>query len=40
MAELYLYDKEITEIDCRFDVFTILFKDLDNPVVNHYENAF
>lgn len=40
MAELYLYDKEIREIDCRFDVFAILFEDLNNPVINHYENAF
>ena len=40
IAELYLYDKSITEIDCRFDVFAILFEDLNNPVVNHYENAF
>jgi putative endonuclease len=40
MAELYLYDKEIKELDCRFDVFAILFEDLNNPRVNHYENAF
>ena len=40
IAELYLYDNEIKEIDCRFDVFAILFQDLNNPVVNHYENAF
>jgi len=40
IAELYLYDKEINEIDCRFDVFAILFQDLNNPVVNHYENAY
>jgi hypothetical protein len=40
MAELYLYDKEIRELDCRFDVFAILFEDLNNPEVNHYENAF
>ena len=40
MAELYLFDKGITEIDCRFDVFAILFEDLNNPIVNHYENAF
>ena len=31
MAELYLYDKEIRELDCRFDVFAILFEDLNNP---------
>ena len=40
IAELYLYEKEIREIDCRFDVFAILFEDLNHPVVNHYENAF
>lgn len=40
VAELYLYDKEIRELDCRFDVFAILFEDLNNPIVNHYENAF
>jgi putative endonuclease len=40
MAELYLYDKELKELDCRFDVFAILFEDLNNPQVNHYKNAF
>lgn len=40
LAELYLYDKGLTELDCRFDVFAILFDDLNNPQVNHYENAF
>lgn len=40
IAELYLFEKEILEADCRFDVFAILFQDLDNPIVNHYENAF
>ncbi|MBT8377844.1 MAG: YraN family protein [Ignavibacteria bacterium] len=40
VAELYLFDKEIKELDCRFDVVTILFEDLSNPKVNHYENAF
>jgi putative endonuclease len=32
--------KEIRELDCRFDVVAILFEDLNNPEVNHYENAF
>ena len=35
MAELYLFDKEIKELDCRFDVFAILFEDLNNPQVSH-----
>jgi putative endonuclease len=40
VAELYLFEKEIKELDCRFDVFAILFEDSNNPVVHHYENAF
>jgi len=40
VAELYLYDKEIENIDCRFDVVAILLEDVDNPVINYYENAF
>ncbi len=40
VAELYLFEKEIRELDCRFDVIAILFEDIKNPVVNHYENAF
>ncbi len=40
IAELYLYDKGITEIDCRFDVVAILFRGKIRPIVNHLENAF
>lgn len=40
VAELYLYDKEIENVNCRFDVIAILLEDDDNPVINHYENAF
>lgn len=40
IAELYLFEKEIQELDCRFDVIAILFEDFNNPVINHYENAF
>lgn len=40
MAELYLYDKGITELDCRFDVVAVLFRDKIKPLINHYENAF
>ncbi|RPI75842.1 MAG: YraN family protein [Ignavibacteriales bacterium] len=40
MAELYLYDKEIDEIDCRFDVITVLLRGNQKPVIEHYENAF
>lgn len=40
MAELYLYDKEINEIDCRFDVVTVLLKGKQKPIIEHYEDAF
>ena len=40
MAELYLYDKEIDEIDCRFDVVTVLLRGKQKPIIEHYENAF
>lgn len=40
MAELYLYDKNISEADCRFDVVAILLTNEGKPIINHYENAF
>jgi putative endonuclease len=40
MAELYLFDKEIDEADCRFDVVAIILGSGANPIINHYENAF
>ena len=40
MAELYLFDKEIEEANCRFDVVAILLNDVSNPKITHYENAF
>ena len=40
MAELYLYDKEIAEIECRFDVITVLLRGKQKPIIEHYENAF
>jgi putative endonuclease len=40
MAELYLFDKEIEEVNCRFDVVAVLLEDKSNPKITHYENAF
>lgn len=40
MAEAYLYDKNITEAECRFDVITVLLSDKSKPVINHIVNAF
>lgn len=40
MAQLYFYDKEIKEADCRFDVVTILYNQQRKPELKHYVNAF
>jgi putative endonuclease len=40
MAELYLYDKDISEIECRFDVITVLLLPQMRPIINHYIDAF
>lgn len=40
IAELYLYENNIKEIDCQFDVVTVLLIDPSNPIIEHYENAF
>lgn len=40
IAELYLFDKGIEEIDCRFDVVAILFRNGLKPLIEHYINAF
>jgi putative endonuclease len=40
IAASYLFEKEIGEIECRFDVVTIQFRPKLPPVIEHYENAF
>lgn len=40
VANAYLYDKEIREVDCRFDVVTVLFRGQLKPEIKHYVNAF
>ncbi len=40
IAELYLFENNIKEKDCRFDVITILLTEPERPIIEHYENAF
>ena len=40
IATAYLYEKGISETDCRMDVVAILFKKSGTPYINHIENAF
>ncbi|MEO8398193.1 MAG: YraN family protein [Ignavibacteriaceae bacterium] len=41
IASAYIYEKEINEdVDFRFDVVAILFRQKQKPLIEHYENAF
>jgi putative endonuclease len=40
IAELYLYENDINEILCRFDVITILMLPNQKPQIEHFVNAF
>lgn len=40
IAELYLYENEIKELLCRFDVIAILMLPGEKPQIEHYVNAF
>jgi putative endonuclease len=40
IAELYLFENEIKEILCRFDVVAILMLPGQKPQIEHYVNAF
>ncbi len=40
IAELYLYEKEIENVDCRIDVIAVLMEKGKDPVINHIVNAF
>lgn len=40
IAELYLFENDIKEILCRFDVIAILMPPGEKPQIQHYVNAF
>jgi putative endonuclease len=40
IARAYLYENNITDIQCRFDVIAISFENFSGPKINHLENAF
>lgn len=40
IAESYLYEKNISEIECRFDVIAIIWNRETKPKITHYKNAF
>ncbi|MCX6149194.1 MAG: YraN family protein [Ignavibacteriales bacterium] len=40
LANTYLFDKNINEVTCRFDVVAILELTKGKPVINYYADAF
>jgi putative endonuclease len=40
IARAYLYENNITDIQCRFDVIAISYENYSDPKINHIENAF
>lgn len=40
IAELYLFEKNIEDVECRFDVVTVLFENPADPEIVHYPDAF
>jgi len=40
IAELYLFENDIKEILCRFDVIAILMPPGEKPQIQHFVNAF
>ncbi|MEJ2195223.1 MAG: YraN family protein [Ignavibacteriaceae bacterium] len=40
IAELYFYEKEIENLECRFDVIAVLLENINSPEISHYVNAF
>ena len=40
IAEAYLYEKDISDTDCRIDVVAIILSEDKNHYINHIVNAF
>jgi putative endonuclease len=40
IAEAYLYEKRISDVDCRIDLVAVLLKKNLPPEINHIKNAF
>lgn len=40
VAKCYIYEKNITDTPCRFDVVAILEEKPGNPLINYYKDAF
>lgn len=39
MANYYILENHVKNVDCRLDVITVLFTSTNPPLINHYKNA-
>ncbi|MDR3668066.1 MAG: YraN family protein [Ignavibacteriaceae bacterium] len=39
MANYYILENHVKNVDCRLDVITVLFTPTNPPLINHYKNA-
>lgn len=40
IAESYVYEKDLKEVECRFDVIAIIWNRETKPQITHFKNAF
>lgn len=40
IAEAYVYEKDLKETECRFDVIAIIWNRETKPKITHFKNAF
>lgn len=40
IAEAYIYEEDIKDVECRFDVIAIIWNRETKPKITHFKNAF
>lgn len=40
IAEAYIYEKDIKDVECRFDVIALIWNRETKPKITHFKNAF
>jgi putative endonuclease len=40
IAEAYIYEKDLKDVECRFDVIAIIWNKETKPKITHFKNAF
>lgn len=40
IADAYIYEKDLNDVECRFDVMAIIWNKETKPKITHFKNAF